>query len=135
MDGLFLDVLAFLMVASSPLSSRSASWKWWITGLLLLATTINYMDRVTLSSASVRVTTEFGLNDQQYGHLELAFGWAFAAGSLVFGFLADRWRVFWLYPAVLAAITRDDLRAAHRRVIDILKPNSPGLCRGQGFVL
>ena len=85
------------------MTTRSASWKWWITGLLLLATTINYMDRVTLANASVRVTTELGLNDAQYGHLELAFGWAFAAGSLVFGFLADRVRVYWLYPAVLAA--------------------------------
>src|SRR5436190_11556612 len=81
---------------------RSASWKWWITGLLLLATTINYMDRVTLSNASVRVTKELGLTDTQYGNLELAFGWAFAAGSLVFGFLADRVRVYLLYPTILA---------------------------------
>lgn len=83
--------------------SRSVSWKWWVIGLLLLATTINYMDRVTLASASVRVTSELGLNDAQYGHLELAFGWAFAVGSLVFGFLADRLRIYYLYPAVLAA--------------------------------
>ena len=83
--------------------SRPASWKWWITGLLLLATTINYMDRVTLANASVRVTQELGLNDAQYGNLELAFGWAFAVGSLVFGFLADRFRVYLLYPAILAA--------------------------------
>lgn len=82
--------------------SRSSSWKWWVSGLLLLATTINYMDRVTLANASVRVTEEFGLTEQQYGNLELAFGWAFALGSLVFGFLADRFRVFWLYPCVLA---------------------------------
>ena len=81
---------------------RSSSWKWWVTGLLLLATTINYMDRVTLANVSVRVTREMQLDDQQYGNLELAFGWAFAAGSLVFGFLADRWRIYLLYPAVLA---------------------------------
>jgi len=87
---------------SAPPAVRSPSWKWWITGLLLLATTINYMDRVTLASASVRVTREFGLNDTQYGNLELAFGWAFAAGSLIFGFLSDRWSVYLLYPAVLA---------------------------------
>lgn len=83
--------------------SRPASWKWWITGLLLLATTINYMDRVTLASASVRVTRELSLTDAQYGNLELAFGWAFAAGSVVFGFLADRFRVYLLYPIVLGA--------------------------------
>ena len=82
--------------------ARTSAWKWWVTGLLLLATTINYMDRVTLANASVRVTREMGLDDRQYGNLELAFGWAFAAGSLVFGFLADRWRVYVLYPAVLA---------------------------------
>jgi MFS transporter, ACS family, hexuronate transporter len=82
---------------------RPAVWRWGITGLLLLATMINYMDRVTLANASVRVTTEFGLDDAQYGHLELAFGWAFAAGSLVFGFLADRFRVYLLYPAILGA--------------------------------
>lgn len=88
---------------SDSIPARSSSWKWWITGLLLLATMINYMDRVTLASASVRVTTELSLSDVQYGHLELAFGWAFAAGSLVFGFLADRFRVYYLYPAVLAS--------------------------------
>jgi MFS transporter, ACS family, hexuronate transporter len=82
---------------------RGSSWKWWITGLLLLATTINYMDRVTLANASVRVTEEFSLSERQYGDLELAFGLAFAAGSLVFGFLADRMKVYWLYPLVLAA--------------------------------
>jgi ACS family hexuronate transporter-like MFS transporter len=80
-----------------------SSWKWWVTGLLLLATTINYMDRVTLANASVRITQELGLTDEQYGNLELGFGWAFAAGSLVFGFLADRFRVYYLYPLVLAA--------------------------------
>jgi len=70
-------------------------------GLLLLATTINYMDRVTLAGASVRVTHELGLDDKQYGDLEVAFGWAFAAGSVVFGYLADRLRVYLLYPAIL----------------------------------
>ena len=61
------------------------------------------MDRVTLANASVRVTEEFSLSERQYGDLELAFGLAFAAGSLVFGFLADRVKVYWLYPCVLAA--------------------------------
>jgi ACS family hexuronate transporter-like MFS transporter len=82
--------------------NRSHTWKWYVCGLLLLATTINYMDRVTLANASVRVTKEFGLSEEQYGNLELYFGWAFAVGSLVFGLLADRVRVYWLYPVVLA---------------------------------
>ena len=83
--------------------ARPASWKWWITGLLLLATMINYMDRMTLANASVRITSELGLSEKDYGNLELTFGWGFAAGSLLFGFLADRMSVYFLYPIVLAA--------------------------------
>ena len=80
---------------------RSPSWKWWICGLLLLASAINYMDRQTLANAAHRITTEFKLSQEQYGNLELAFGWAFAAGSLVFGVLADKFPLRWLYPVVL----------------------------------
>jgi len=81
--------------------SRPAARKWWICGLLLLASAINYMDRQTLANAAVRIGTEFHLNQEHYGDLELAFGWAFAAGSLLFGALADRLPVRRLYPLVL----------------------------------
>src|ERR1041385_6533433 len=84
-------------------ASRARAWKWWVCGLLLLATTINYMDRQTLANAAVRITNEFHLSKEQYGNLELAFGWAFAAGSLLFGFVADHVSVRWLYPVVLFA--------------------------------
>ena len=80
---------------------RSASWKWWVCGLLLLASTINYMDRQTLANAATRITREFHLNQEQYGNLEFVFGWAFAVGSLLFGIAADRYSVRWLYPVVL----------------------------------
>jgi ACS family hexuronate transporter-like MFS transporter len=58
--------------------------------LLLFASAINYIDRQTLANASVRITEEFGMSQEKYGNLEAGFGWAFAAGSLFFGFLADR---------------------------------------------
>jgi ACS family hexuronate transporter-like MFS transporter len=74
---------------------------WWIGSLLLLASAINYMDRQTLANASVRITEEFGMSQEQYGNLEAGFGWAFAVGSLFFGFLADRVSVRWLYAGVL----------------------------------
>jgi len=78
-----------------------ATWKWSVCGLLLLASAINYMDRQTLANASVRITKELKLSEEQYGTLELGFGWAFAVGALVFGFTADRVSVRWLYPTVL----------------------------------
>lgn len=62
---------------------------------------INYMDRQTLANAAVRITTQFNLSQEQYGNLELAFGWAFAVGSIAFGVLVDRLSVRWIYPAVL----------------------------------
>ncbi len=75
--------------------------KWWICGLLLCASTINYMDRVTLASVSRRVIDEFGLSKAQYGMVEQYFGYAFALGAILFGILVDRVSARWLYPIVL----------------------------------
>ncbi len=80
---------------------RPATWKWTICGLLLLASAINYMDRQTLANAAVRITKEFHLTQAQYGNIEAVFAYAFAAGSVVFGWLADRFSVRWLYAVVL----------------------------------
>ena len=82
---------------------RSSTWVWWISGLLLLATMINYMDRQTLANLKVRITKELSLSNELYGNLEWGFGWSFAAGSLFFGFLSDRISIRFLYPAVLLA--------------------------------
>ena len=84
----------------NPLN-RPATWKWTICGLLLLASAINYMDRQTLANAAVRITKEFHLSQAQYGNIEAVFAYAFAAGSVVFGWLADRFSVRWLYAVVL----------------------------------
>lgn len=87
-------------VDSSP-DGRSSTWKWTVCGLLLLASAINYMDRQTLANAAVRITKEFELSQEQYGGIEAMFAYAFAAGSIVFGWLADRFSVRWLYAIVL----------------------------------
>ena len=79
----------------------ASSWKWVVCGLLLLASAINYMDRQTLANAAVRISREFSLTQAQYGNVEAVFGYAFAAGSLGFGFLADRLPLRGLYAAVL----------------------------------
>lgn len=83
--------------------SRGVWWCWWISVLLLLATMLNYMDRQALSVMSKRITGELRITNEQYGDLEFGFGVAFAAGSLVFGAIADRCSVRWLYPVVLLA--------------------------------
>ena len=73
-----------------PLGTRS--WKWWVCGLLLLATTVNYMDRLTLNLMSKTIMDAFQLNARDYGMLESAFGTAFAFGAIVMGWVVDRWK-------------------------------------------
>jgi ACS family hexuronate transporter-like MFS transporter len=88
---------------SDPVPARSQVWKWCVCGLLLCASMLMYMDRQTLPSVATRITREFGLNQEQYGNIEMTFGYAFAAGALTFGIMADKWSVRWLYPSLLIA--------------------------------
>jgi ACS family hexuronate transporter-like MFS transporter len=82
---------------------RRRHWKWWVCGLLLLATMVNYMDRVTLNLMAKPIMTAFGLDERDYGQLESAFSTAFALGAIVAGWLSDRMSVRWLYPAAVLA--------------------------------
>ena len=75
--------------------------KWWICGLLLCASTINYMDRSTLASVARRLIEEFSLSKAQYGMIEQYFGYAFAVGAILWGLIVDRASARWLYPLVL----------------------------------
>jgi MFS transporter, ACS family, hexuronate transporter len=88
---------------SSDLSNapRSATWKWSVCGVLLLATMINYMDRQTLSQMAARISSELGLNNAHYANLEMGFGLAFAVGGIVSGLLVDKISVRWMYPLVV----------------------------------
>lgn len=83
--------------------SRHPAWVWCVAGALLLASALNYMDRQTLANVAPRILAELSLDEPQYGTLELAFGWAFAAGAIAIGVLADRVDIRWLYPTVLIA--------------------------------
>ena len=75
--------------------------RWWVCGLLLLATTLNYMDRVALNQTAGRIKLVFGLNDDDYALLESAFAVAFGLGTLACGWLVDRVSVRWVYPLVV----------------------------------
>ncbi len=84
-----------------PESPRSSFWKWWVCGVLLLATFLNYADRQTLAVSLPELKQRFHIGEARVGLLEGCFGFAFAAGSVLFGFLADRIGPRRLYPAVL----------------------------------
>jgi ACS family hexuronate transporter-like MFS transporter len=85
------------------LPERSSTWKWSVCGLLLLATTINYMDRMTLNQMAKPIQAEFHLDTRQYAQLESAFGIAFALGAIAVGWVADRITVQLVYPSAVLA--------------------------------
>lgn len=86
---------------NEPVSAEQSQRRWVVCGMLLLALVLNYMDRQTLSLTITAIEKEIQLTNTQYGLLEKGFGYAFAVGGLVFGVLADRLNVRWLYPTVL----------------------------------
>jgi len=74
---------------------------WAVCGVLLLATLLNYMDRQTLAVTLPTLKQQFNLTEGRVGMVEGCFGFAFAAGSLLFGWVADRVGPRRLYPIVL----------------------------------
>jgi ACS family hexuronate transporter-like MFS transporter len=86
---------------TSPAPERSPAWKWWVCGVLLLATFLNYMDRQALAVTLPELKQRYHLVEGRIGLVEGSFGFAFAFGSIFFGLLADRFGPRLLYPAVL----------------------------------
>lgn len=82
-------------------SGRGSAWKWAVCVLLLFATMLNYMDRMTLNQLATRITGEFELNNTQYGLIESAFAIAFATGAILGGLMVDRWNVWFVYPSAV----------------------------------
>ena len=75
---------------------------WTVCAILLLATLLNYMDRQTLAVTLPTLKQEYNLAEGRIGMVEGCFGFAFAAGSVLFGWVADRVGPRRLYPVVLA---------------------------------
>ena len=69
--------------------------------MLLLATFLNYMDRQALAVTLPEMKKAYNLGEKRVGMVEGCFGFAFAAGALLFGLLADRFGPRKLYPLVL----------------------------------
>jgi ACS family hexuronate transporter-like MFS transporter len=85
----------------SSIDNHQSSWRWWVCGALLLATFLNYMDRQALAISLPEMKRTLNLGEKRIGWVEGVFGFAFAAGSILFGFLADRFGPRRLYPLVL----------------------------------
>jgi ACS family hexuronate transporter-like MFS transporter len=69
---------------------RSAKLPWIIAGLLLLVTTINYMDRMTLSVLIGDVRRDLGLTDTDYSQIVSLFFVSYAIMYAGSGYVVDR---------------------------------------------
>lgn len=83
------------------MGSSSQSKAWVVCGLLLLATMINYMDRLTLNQCSDDIMRDFVFEKDFYGKVEGIFGLAFAVGAITTGLIVDRVSVRFLYPLMV----------------------------------
>jgi ACS family hexuronate transporter-like MFS transporter len=90
------------MSTSDPLSPPPLSrWRWGVCLLLMLATVINYMDRMALNQMALRIKTYFGMNNTEYSWLESVFSFAFAIGAITTGYIVDKISVRWVYPVMV----------------------------------
>jgi ACS family D-galactonate transporter-like MFS transporter len=64
--------------------------RWFMLSLLLIATIINYVDRVNISIAAPFMAKDLGLDKVQMGLVFSAFAWTYAFALVPAGFIADR---------------------------------------------
>lgn len=64
--------------------------RWFMLSLLLIATIINYVDRVNISIAAPFMAEDLGLDKIQMGLIFSAFAWTYALALVPAGFVADR---------------------------------------------
>ena len=64
--------------------------RWWIIGLIFLATIINYIDRSTLGLMWPSISDDLGMDKADYGLILNVFMIAYAIGQMVSGKLFDR---------------------------------------------
>jgi ACS family hexuronate transporter-like MFS transporter len=76
--------------ANPPVRTRAGVYRWTICALLFLATTINYIDRQTISVLAPDLQHALHWNELDYGNIIAAFQIMYAVGQVLTGFLVDR---------------------------------------------
>jgi MFS transporter, ACS family, hexuronate transporter len=75
---------------ASSVTTRAGHYRWRICALLLLATTINYIDRQVLGVLAPDLQRELGWTEVEYGYIVTAFQAAYAIGLVSAGAMIDR---------------------------------------------
>jgi ACS family hexuronate transporter-like MFS transporter len=69
------------------------NYRWWICALLFVCTTINYIDRQSLSVLKATLQDALGWDDVDYGSITTAFTFAYAMFPSVIGIFIDKFGV------------------------------------------
>ena len=64
--------------------------RWWIAGLIFVATLINYIDRLTISVLASEITRDLGLSNTEFGGIVTWFLLAYTISQSLSGKLYDR---------------------------------------------
>ncbi|MEO8595358.1 MAG: MFS transporter [Candidatus Solibacter sp.] len=78
------------MTPPSTQVSGTTRYRWLVLAVFVLSTSINYLDRATLSALAPMLTSEFHLSNVQYGLIGSAFSLTYAASAPFAGWLIDR---------------------------------------------
>ena len=73
------------------------TWKWTLCVFLFLATTLNYLDRQTISILAPILQKEMHLGNEALGWLFAVFYYSYTFSQFAVGLLLDRWNLRWLY--------------------------------------
>src|SRR5215510_11525393 len=71
-------------------ASRIGNYRWYVCALLFFCTTINYIDRNSLSVLKTTLQGKLGWEDVDYGTITTAFTFAYAMFPSVIGFIIDK---------------------------------------------
>jgi ACS family hexuronate transporter-like MFS transporter len=69
---------------------RMTKVRWLMLSLLFLGTTLNYLDRIVFSFLAHDIRADIHFDNEMYGRITSAFGFAYMAGYLVAGKFMDR---------------------------------------------
>lgn len=115
-------------------TGKYVTTRWWVVGLLFVATVINYIDRQTLSILSGTLRSELKLTDADYANVVSAFLFSYLIMYTVSGRLIDRFGVrlgvavcitWWSAAAALTSCARGPFSLAFFRLM--LGIGEPGI--------
>jgi ACS family hexuronate transporter-like MFS transporter len=66
------------------------NFRWWVVGLLLIATILNYVDRQSFSILATTIQGAFGMSDIAYGHIVSAFLLSYTVAYVIAGPFCDK---------------------------------------------